>query len=43
MEQLDRRACRTAAEDRFSMERMVVEHLVVYERVMRTHRALRVA
>ncbi|MCU1455332.1 MAG: glycosyl transferase family 1 [Acidimicrobiales bacterium] len=31
---LDRRACRAAAESRFSLDRMVQEHLAVYERVL---------
>jgi hypothetical protein len=31
---LDRGACRRAAEERFSAERMVAEHVAIYENVM---------
>jgi hypothetical protein len=37
-EQLDRNRCRKEAAERFSTERMVGEHLALYERVIRAHR-----
>ncbi|RMH77088.1 MAG: glycosyltransferase family 4 protein [Actinomyces sp.] len=39
LDALDRAACRRAAEARFSTERMVREHLAVYEQVIRRHRS----
>lgn len=34
VDELDRRACRTAVESRFSIERMTTDHLELYERVV---------
>ena len=33
LDSFDRRACRAAAEDRFSLSRMVEDHLRLYERL----------
>jgi len=33
--EIDRAACRAAAEDRFSVSRMVDDHIVLYRRLLR--------
>jgi glycosyltransferase involved in cell wall biosynthesis len=38
--ELDRRACRGAAEQRFSMARMASDHLALYRRVLGTGRPM---
>ena len=40
-DEIDRAACRAAAEERFSSERMAVDHLEVYRNVIARHRAVR--
>lgn len=41
LDRLDRHACRAAAEQRFSTERMVADHLVLFERVLADRRRQR--
>ena len=36
VDRLDRRACRAAAEARFGTERMVADHLALFERIVGT-------
>ena len=43
LDRLDRRACRRAAEERFSTERMVADHLDLFERILVDRRAERTA